>query len=482
MAVAGCTAGPEATAGSASSRHHHASPLVGSLTSWRIRTSARADIEGYASATSVAPGDALTVYVSTTAPSFAIRVFRMGWYGGRDGILVRSLVRLPGVHQPPAVVSPRRNTAVADWRPSAALDTRGLAPGDYLLRLDASDGGRSFIPLAVRGASARGTVVLVSPVTTWQAYNRWGCCDLYAGAEGTPASRARAVSFDRPYLADRGASEFLTRTLPVVAEAERLRLPLDYVTDVDLDENPHLLDGARAVISMGHDEYWSPAMRSAVVRARDAGANIAFLGANAVYRRIRFEASALGRDRVIVDYKSAAEDPLLTVDPAAVTSDWQDPPDPQPPSTLTGEAYGCFTHARLPAVVVDPHSPFFAGTEVTAGTSLPGLVGEETDRVMPGTVQPGPVEILMHSPFPCPQGWSSYADTTYYTVPSGAGVFDSGTQSWVCALAASCADRRTAAVVRRITDNLLLLFARGPAAAAAPVHPNAASVYARSGA
>ena len=45
--------------------------------------------------------------------------------------------------------------------------------------------------------------------------------------------------------------------LPVVALAERLKLPLAYADDIDLERDPHLLDGATGVISMGHDEYYS---------------------------------------------------------------------------------------------------------------------------------------------------------------------------------------------------------------------------------
>jgi hypothetical protein len=36
----------------------------------------------------------------------------------------------------------------------------------------------------------------------------------------------------------------------------------------------------------GHDEYWSLAMRAALLRARDSGVNLAFLGANSGYRHI----------------------------------------------------------------------------------------------------------------------------------------------------------------------------------------------------
>jgi hypothetical protein len=446
---------------------------------WRITGNGSGSIAGFASATSVQPGDPLNVYVSTTARTFSLQVFRMGWYGGREGTLVETLADLPGAAQRPAQLVGPRHMVVAPWRPSAALDTSALQPGDYLLRLVATGGGKSFVPLTVRAPSAAGTVVLVSPVTTWQAYNTWGCCDLYSGADGAFATRSRAVSFDRPYAAENGAAEFLTRELPVLAEAERLRLPLDYVTDVDLDRDPHLLDGARAVISMGHDEYWSPAMRRAVTAARDAGVNVAFLGANAVFRRIRFEDSRLGPDRVEVDYKIADEDPELGHHNATVTSDWPDPPDPQPENVLTGESYGCFSQVRMPATISDPSSPLFRGTGVRNGTKLPGLLGPETDRVFPDMPGPAAVDLLMHSPFPCPLGLASYADTTYYTTASGSGVFDSGTESWVCAVGGVCADPTTARVVRRVTDNLLELFATGPAARVAPVHDNVRDIYAK---
>src|SRR5262249_58625958 len=37
---------------------------------------------GYAGQASVLPGQAITLYASTTARSFTVSAFRMGWYGG----------------------------------------------------------------------------------------------------------------------------------------------------------------------------------------------------------------------------------------------------------------------------------------------------------------------------------------------------------------------------------------------------------------
>jgi hypothetical protein len=145
-----------------------------------------------------------------------------------------------------------------------------LGAGEYLLRLEASNRHMAFIPLTVRAAAARGKVMPLDAVTTWQAYKLWRCCDLYVGGDGSFGSRSRAASFDRPYLNWDGAGQFIRVELGIVAEAERLGLPLDYVTDVDLQANSHILDGARALVSMG-DEYWSPRMRAIVTALATMG-------------------------------------------------------------------------------------------------------------------------------------------------------------------------------------------------------------------
>jgi N,N-dimethylformamidase beta subunit-like, C-terminal len=119
----------------------------------------------------------------------------------------------------------------------------------------------------------------------WQAYNTWGGYDLYAGPGSSYSARSLAVSLDRPYDAN-GAAMFLTYERNVVKLAERMGLPLAYLTGMDIAADPHLLDGASALISPGHDEYWSPAERAHVTAARDTGVNLAFLGANALFRRI----------------------------------------------------------------------------------------------------------------------------------------------------------------------------------------------------
>ena len=57
----------------------------------------------------------------------------------------------------------------------------------------------------------------------------------------------------RPAISAAGISQ---RQPALPAGHERLGLPLAYISSVDLDLDPHVLDGARAVVSEAHDEYW----------------------------------------------------------------------------------------------------------------------------------------------------------------------------------------------------------------------------------
>src|SRR5260370_16118318 len=79
----------------------------------------------------------------------------------------------------------------------------------------------------------------------------------------------------------------------------------------------------------GHDEYWTPREREHVTTARDAGLNIAFLGANTMFRRTRLASTALGERRLIICYKTSyLQDPMHGKDNALVTSDWRGAPRP----------------------------------------------------------------------------------------------------------------------------------------------------------
>lgn len=453
---------------------------------WRIRTTGLPhEIEGWADSTSVLTGSPVRVAVSTTAPTFMVSVFRMGWYGGAQARLVQKLGPFTGEIQTPSLYTPSTRTYYTDWHSSFTVATTGFTPGAYLLRLETPAGPQRFVPVTIKGPSAAGRMVLVNAVTTWQAYNEWGGASLYHGTGGEADfdGRSYATSFDRPYSEGEGAADFIGNELPAIALAEKLGLPLQYVTDVDLHVDPTVLGKAHAVVALGHDEYWSNAMRATVTKARDHGVNVAFLGANAVFRRIRLESSATRPFRLEVSYKRTYPDPMSHVHPEEVTTDWREPPVPLAESSLVGTLYEC-NPAKAPMAVTNPTSWLWDGV-AAAGALLPDLIGPEYDRVNPGFDTPSDIEVLTHSPVTC-RGVHSYSDSAYYTVPSGAGVFSAGTGSWVVALQIGHAFPCTApvngcAALTEVTSRLLRAFAAGPAAKAHPTHPNLEALHAFAG-
>ena len=442
---------------------------------WRIRSvGTQHAIEGYADKVSVLPGETFSLHISTSSATYKVSAYRMGWYGGAQARLVWQSDTQTGHMQKPARFDSSTRTVRADWPASLTVPTTGWPAGAYLLRLDADSGHGRYVPVIVRSASAQGKMLFMHAAGTWQAYNLWGGYSLYQGPNGAYDTRSLITTFDRPYD-DNGAEKFMVYERAAVVLAEKLDLPVAYTTGVDVHEDPSILNGATAIISLGHDEYWTPEQRASVTKARDAGANVAFLGANTCFRRIRYQETALGPNRDVICYKTDYKaDPMYPHDPRVVSTDFRADPSPNPESSMTGVYYEGYP-TDAPYVVHNADHWLFAGTGVKQGDIFAHLIGVEYDRVTPSAPTPRPIEIIAHSPLVC-NGTASHADSAYYTSPSGAGVFASGTMRWVEGLLAGTPDggddngmdAHTGAFVNAVTTNLFKAFAAGPAGKTQP--------------
>ena len=465
---------------------------------WVTTPQAAGDIEGYADQVSTTVGNTVTLFVSTKATSFHVEAYRMGYYGGIGGRLVWQSDEVPGARQPAPTLSLFVNTIECQWSPSLTVpvDTT-WPPGTYLLKLVGATGEQQFVPLCVRDDSSRAAIVIQQSVTTWQAYNRWGGYSLYYGnrdrafsythapAGGTYEDRARIVSFDRPYDHDwaSGAADFVGNELPVIYQAEQLGLDVTYWTDIDLHTQPELLNYHHALVSLGHDEYWSTPMRDGATQALAAGVNLAFLGANACYRQIRLEPSPLGANRHQVCYKAANEDPLLNQDPALVTVNWPQAPVSRPESELIGSTYQDIG-AKADLVITDPTSWLLAGIELPLDRHFTDVVQGEFDRYVPNGGGPTNLDIIAHSVVANRGG--NYSDMTWYTVPGGGGVFATGNANWLNVMSDSSlvpsnvipdATPGATAEVLRMMENVYSVIGSGPASLSHPSQGNWTASY-----
>ena len=158
---------------------------------WRIdRQSRRGEVAAYTTRARGLPGTRVGLKVSTTEGGWEVAAFRIGSYAGGTGAFVwESGFRL-GRRQPPARFSDHgTRTVVAPWARDLTVDTTGWAPGFYVFRLRTDTGWETQVPYVVTSPSAAGTVALVAPITTWQAYNEWGGYSLYAGPPGDRSSQ-----------------------------------------------------------------------------------------------------------------------------------------------------------------------------------------------------------------------------------------------------------------------------------------------------
>jgi hypothetical protein len=452
-------------------------------------------IEGYPDHVSATAGDTVALHVSSTASTFHVEAYRMGWYQGYGGRLVWRSPETPGQVQ--AIPGPTStvNMIECNWPPSVWFEVTSDWPsGNYLLKLVGSNGQQKLMPFIVRDDSSTSAIVVQNSVTTWQAYNLWGEYSLYFGVAGSGQSydtRSRVVSFDRPYgLADAdwadGAGDWLGNDYPFVMLAERLGLDVTYWSDLDFAANPQLLMRHRMLVSLGHDEYWSSSMLDGALAARAAGVNFAFLGANACFRHIRVQSSPIGPNRQVVCYKDPYEDPLYGVNDAEVTADWPSGPVPRPECVLIGNMYQS-NPVNASLVVANTGAWGLAGTGMQRGDSLAHVVGSEYDAYQPGLAgSPENLEIWAHSPLEC-RGEPGYADMTYYAQPGAGGVFATGTNWWVNKLSANIGRISSGVVfdaipevtdtLTRITTNVLEVLGSGPAGKLRPSVANWQEFY-----
>jgi hypothetical protein len=424
------------------------------------------EIQAYASAASVSPGQTLTFYTSVKIDGtpYQIDIYRLGWYGGLGGRLLstsRHVGEWQGHYDPVAkkiIDCPtcRTDTSTglieANWHPSLQLIIpRTWLSGVYLAKFTDGHGNRTYTTFDVRGRPDSQYVV-VTPDTTVAAYNQWGGYSLYRGPDDSSTTKAVKVSLDRPLDAE-GAGQGLPYWINAIRWLESQGYDVSYMSDIDLHEHPNQLLKHRAYISFGHDEYWTKEMRDGVEQARNSGVGLAFLGADTASWQMRFEPDSLGaQDRTVVCYKDASRDPLFGRDNSRVTTKWRDNPVNRPENALIGIMFSSYSDGdigfpwRLTATSANLPLPLLGETGLRAGQQYGcALVGYEWDRTFDNGATPAGLHVLaVSSAKPTstgseegggpPNSASDVSNTTYYIAQSGAMVFATGSIYWTFSL------------------------------------------------
>lgn len=377
----------------------------------------RGEIWCYSDRFSYGPGDQVTLFISSTAPTCDIEVRR----DGACEETVLSLRRIPTAWQE---TPDQCSVEGCGWAPSHRFRIASdWASGAYKLTLTAQ--GRDGQPieshhlfiLCPAPGTRSGRILQVAATGTWTAYNTWGGSNHYQGITGVNRDQyATSVSTQRPWCRGFVVLPPDAPRVPVEVSlppgtvpryphmewayatghskkyassgwasydshffrwAERAGYGVDLISQHELQFRPELLDGYDCVVFVGHDEYWTWEMRDTVDRFVEHGGFAARFAGNFMWQtRLEDE----GRTQVCYKYRARAEDPVYkTGDVTRATNSWEAPEIGRPGAATfglnsTNGVYagwgGCSPRGVRGFPICRPEHWAFAGTGLFYGDLL----------------------------------------------------------------------------------------------------------------
>jgi hypothetical protein len=467
----------------------------------------------YAWPVTVLAGADLRLHVSTEHARFGVRLFR---YGATVTEVASQAGTLPGASLPIG-----RPDEAWGW-PAYPIELGAdLADGVYLaVPLPLGPDGmpepvqagpevatRKDACLFVlrRRAAARPEERIIwykLPTATYTAYNQIGGASLYASPQwardwtaqgyvgslqrpGNAGVGGKVMEGDAPdaYVRSSRRQTFAHWDAPFVMWLERHGYQVSYCTDYDLHYDEGLLEPDGLLISGGHDEYWSWAMRDRVLSFVDRGGNVCFFTGDTACFEVEFSPSGdrlfcgkmnrgspegSGPNRPGALWPVNDPDDWLTMSSPAWGGGWWDGR-----RAVTGYRAVVGTHWAFDGVEFPPGG-------ITGGETTP-VIGYETDGVrLERKSDPprlgeyrkglGAGRVLLALAV-LPAGWVAGYDEAnaamlLRTAPSGGMVFSVGTTDWPLAL-------DTDSNISRITANVVNRFAHRALRIHGPVCPEA---------
>ena len=418
---------------------------------------------GYADKHSVASGETIAFHIASSMSPFDVEIVNMASQ-------FTVLQKITGL-------SSQANDCTGKWEngcqwPVTTTFTvpSNFVPGYYAARFPTGAGTRHIlfvVRAAVPGSYA--PIAVIQPSYSDVAYNRFGGKSVY-DTISDDGQRAHIVSFNRPYHEDTGLARYQIWESRFVAWMKAEGRKFEVITDHDMEAGIPL-SGYKALLIVGHSEYWTLKGRQHLEAYSRSGGHVAIFGANTMWWQVRVDLQS----RQMTVYKDAALDPLNGIDNDLVTTNFTEWPVLNPENFILGASFLNAAYVnktssgdrvpvaqRVPYTVRKADHWVFAGTGLSnGGTMGRSVAAVEVDGALFNTLPNGdvvvegsdgtPLSLQILATLPASDG---YATIGFHTNPQGGGVFNGAARDWSFGLASD-------PVIQKMTRNVLDRLATG---------------------
>jgi hypothetical protein len=282
-------------------------------------------IQGFTTKFSHIANDTIRFKIDAPAWINVIRIdiYRMGHYGGLGGRRVANFNAATIPQEQCYFEEASRMTDCSNWKVTVEWTIPATALSGVYVALPSHTNSTgelhygTYIPFIVRQPPNQvGSQLLFKTADlTWAAYNKYGNWNLYRGnGSFHHSSRAFKASYNRPWqnrhLPPEGhfINFLFGAEYPMIYWLEKHGYDVSYCSCADIEDMhaQHILVPTAAeadnsvplphkvILSVGHDEYWTPTMKAAHEHARDHGVHLAFFSGNEIFWRVKWDEDTVG--------------------------------------------------------------------------------------------------------------------------------------------------------------------------------------------
>ena len=287
---------------------------------------------GYTNKFSFSKGETVKFYISTSEQSYQLKIYKLGI---NAGLVYTSSFLQGGLQSTPS--DAYKNGC--NWNKSFELIIpNNWESGVYKATFPFSDqyynnSGEIIFIVKNNTLGSYSKIGVILTVNNWNAYNNFGGKSSY-DYNSTNNQKSFKVSFDRPFTHS-SLNDFHDWAENLIKWMSTENILAEYITNVDIYQNPNLLSNYDVIIDVGHDEYVTLQERDQVQSFVNNGGRLMILSGNTYWWQVRLE----DNERTMVCYKDPDKDPMLNINNEIVTTRWYDYPVYNPETKITGVTF-----------------------------------------------------------------------------------------------------------------------------------------------